>query len=251
MSRADVLRVDPAEIAAAVGDREFRRLMGLPRAVHLPEGVLHSMRGARQWYSIHGDPFVATRRVEVAAIGAASVTLATGAALPGRAIASLLSAQDSHAVVAVAVSAGPRVAAEATRSWVADRPDAGYALDRFAAAVAEGLLRHAFTRLCESLLPAREQLTRHLSPGCGHWDVAHQRDVMDVLIGTRPSSLGPIDLLESGALKPQHSMLAVFGVTRHARNRPPEAACRACDLDPCNFRRMPFAGDGPRLRVNP
>ncbi|NJD33085.1 MAG: hypothetical protein FIB04_14500 [Gammaproteobacteria bacterium] len=251
MTDAEVLRVAPAEIAAAVSDREFRRLMALPRTGDLPEGVLQSMRDARQWYSIHGDPFVATRRVEVAAIGAASVTLATGAALPGRAIASLLSAQDSHAVVAVAVSAGPRVAAEAAHSWSADRPDAGYALDRFAAAVAEGLLRHAFTRLCDSLLPEREQLTRHLSPGCGHWDIAHQRDVMDLLTGPRLARLGPMTLLESGALDPQHSMLAVSGVTRHGRSLTPGAACLACDLDPCTLRRMPFAGDGARQRVNP
>lgn len=258
MSGAARLPVAPAEIAAAVSDREFRRLLGLPRTGEVAGPEVQAMRDVRQWYTTHGDPFVATRRVEVVRIGPASVTLASGAELPGRAVASVFAAQAAHAAVAVAASAGPRIAAEAARSWQDGRPDAGYALDRFAAAVAEELLRHASTWLCDAFLPEGGQLTRHLAPGCGDWDIDHQRDVMALLSGGTPrdatggriASVGPVTLLDSGALQPQHSVLAVFGVSRHARKVTPEAACRACDLVACAFRRMPFAGCQTSMRVN-
>jgi hypothetical protein len=248
-----------AEIAAAVTEREFRRLLALPRRGSLPEGVLESMRAARRWYSAYGDPFVATHRVDVEEIGPSRVTLATGDVIGGDTLAEYLVAGDVHGIVVVAASAGTKVADEAARLWRDDRPDAGYALDRFAAAVAESLLLLASASLCESLSPRREQLLRHLSPGCGRWDIAHQRDLMRVLTGSSSSpareeavvTLGPVTLLESGGLSPQHSVLAAFGVTHRAHAATPEAACRDCDLDPCNLRRVPFARRNPGPRVTP
>ena len=65
---------------------------------------------------------------------------------------------------------------------------------------------------------------------------------------TEPASderlrLGPVELLTSGALDPPHSLLAVLGVTRkRLAAATPEDLCRACELEPCGFRRARFAG---------
>ena len=249
--------VRAAEVAAAVTEREFRRLLGWPRKGTLPAGAPESMQAARRWYAANGEPFVAMRRIDLAMIGPESVTLAGGDVLAGRALAEYLSAGDAHGLVVVAASAGASVAAEATRRWRDDRPDEGYVLDRFAAAVAEALLRHASAGCCDSSAPRRERLLRPVSPGCGRWDIVHQRDLMNLMAGgSSPpvrddarAAIGPVVLLESGALSPPHSVLAICGVTHRAPAVTPELACRDCDLDSCNFRRVPFARPNPRPRV--
>lgn len=259
MSAAECLDATASDIEAAVTDREFRRLLGLPRKGEVPEQVAATMRNARRWYAAHGEPFVAARRIALESIGRSSVTLAGGGALAGEALAVLLASNDARAVVAVAASAGASVAMESARLWADGRPDEAYALDRLAAAVAERLLLHAFSTLCESYSPAGEQLTRHLSPGCGGWEIDRQRDVMRLLNGNGfpdaasagTDALGPVTLLESGALSPQHSVLAMFGVSGLASTVTPEACCRACDLDPCSFRRVPPARENDRSEVQP
>ena len=60
------------------------------------------------------------------------------------------------------------------------------------------------------------------------------------------TALGPMALLPSGALRPQHSLLAALGVTRRSFAATPEDLCRSCDLDPCAFRRAPCATDNLR-----
>ena len=57
------------------------------------------------------------------------------------------------------------------------------------------------------------------------------------------TEVGPVRMLESGALHPQHSVMAAMGVTHRKVANSPELICRSCDLDPCNFRRAPFGGD--------
>ncbi|MFI5184192.1 MAG: hypothetical protein ACHQNV_07335, partial [Vicinamibacteria bacterium] len=126
--------------------------------------------------------------------------------------------------------------------------DEAFFLDRFAVAAAEGLVGWAAAELCRGSEPAGETLLPHLSPGCGHWDLADQHRLMGLLTGCTsddktPSaiaSLGPLSLLPSGALDPQHSVLAAFGVTRRVFAATPEDLCRSCDLDPCAFRRAPY-----------
>jgi hypothetical protein len=243
-----VTRFTATEIAATVPEHEYLRLLGLPRARALEGDLLARAEGARHWYASHGQPFVAARRVGLAALGPATVTLDDGTVLSGAAIADRLRSGEAHAVVALAASAGREIADEAARLW-ADKPDEAFFLDRFAVAAAEGLVRFVAASLCRESEPAGETLLPHLSPGCGHWDIADQHRLMGLLVGEPPGdrapagtvSLGPLSLLPSGALDPQHSVLAAFGVTRHAFATTPEALCRSCDLDPCAFRRAPFA----------
>ena len=125
-------------------------------------------------------------------------------------------------------------------------------------AVTERLVFWASGELCRAAAPSGETLLAHLSPGCGHWDLADQHRVMALLTGEKGPlgteetvRLGPIELLPSGALHPQHSVLAVLGVTRRKGTTTPEDLCRACDLDPCAFRRAPFAAAAPKALETP
>jgi hypothetical protein len=182
------------------------------------------------------------------------VTLETGEVIGGVALAEGLHAGEAHALIALAVSAGMEVAAEAARLWADDRPDESYFLDRFAAAVVEQLVWRASALLCGVATAAGEGLLPHLSPGCGRWDISAQHQLMALLTSsespaaaampspaedgpTRRAVLGPLTLLESGALKPQHSLLAALGVTRRAIVATPESSCRSCDLGGCRYRR--------------
>lgn len=236
-----------AELAAAVAERELLRLLGLPRGRGITGELRERTDAARGWYSASGRPFAAARRVAVTSVSASQVRLADGTGLRSRALADGLRAASGQAVLVLAVSAGREVAAEIARLWSADRPDEAYVLDRFAAGVAEALVLRASGDECRRLAPAGETLLSPLSPGCGDFDLAHQQQLAG-LLGAEPEPgervrLGPIGVLPSGALDPPHSLLAVLGVARGALASPsPDALCRACELDPCGYRRAPVSG---------
>ena len=149
MNPAIALPAPAAELAAAVPEREYLRLLGLPRGRALEGDLLDRANGAHDWYARHGQPFVATRRALVQSIGPDSVTLEAGTKLVSNALANRLREGES-------------------------------------------------------------------------------------------AGRGPIELLPSGALRPQHSVLAALGVTHRTFANTPEALCRSCDLDPCAFRRAPL-----------
>jgi hypothetical protein len=260
MSPATVLSIAAAEVAAAVPEREYRRLLRLPRGRSLPVAMSERAQAARRWYAIHGRPFVATRLEGLRAIGPGEVQLQSGPPLRSEALAARLRAGSAHALMVAVASAGPEVADEARRLWGAGRLDEAYFLDRLAAAIAEGLLVHVSSAACRSLVPRRERLLPHLSPGCGDWDLADQRRLMQLLAARgdppRPATrdaCGPVTLLASGALSPQHSVLAAFGVTYHAGAAVSVAAatCRSCKREPCDFRRVPFQRPALDSQVTP
>jgi hypothetical protein len=234
----------PAELAAAVGERELLRLLGLPRGRPLEGELRERADGAREWYAVHGRPFAVTRKVAVRDVTPTTVRLEGGGELRSSRLAEGLCATRGHAVLVLAVSAGREVAAEVARAWAEDRPDEAYFLDRFATAVTEALVLQASGAECRSASEAGETLLPPHSPGCGDFEIGDQHRLM-ALLGGRPAgaervALGPIELLSSGALDPAHSLLAVLGVTRHALPATtPETLCRGCELEPCAFRRAP------------
>jgi hypothetical protein len=232
-----------------VPEREYLRLLGLPRGRPLEGDLRERSEGARAWYAAHGAPFAAWRRIDVASLDAASVTLADGARFADPGLLERLHGGDAHALVALAVTAGPEVAAQAQRLWSEEKPDEAYFLDRFAAAVTERLVFRAAGEICRAGERQGETLLPHLSPGCGRWDLADQHRLMGLLAPA--PALGPIELLPTGALRPPHSLLAAFGVTRRPVRALPEDLCRSCALDPCAFRRAPFAGTAAALLETP
>lgn len=242
MTETIFMQATGAEIAASIAPREYNRLLQLPRDRELEGDLLDRAQSARNWYSTHGKPFIASRRVELTEIFSTSILLATGTQLNSMVLAQRLRAGESHALVILAASAGIAVAEEVSRHWAEGRPDEAFFLDRFAVAVTERLLYWSAATLCRAAEPEHETLMPHLSPGCGNWDIEDQHKLMSLLAGDS-ATLGPLQLLPSGALHPQHSVLAAMGVTHRNFANTPDQLCRGCDLHPCGFRRAPYAGE--------
>jgi hypothetical protein len=239
------LAASAAVLAAEVSESELLRLLGMPRGRTLEGDLRERADAARAWYAEHGRPFVAARRAKVRSCEPHSVQLEDGTELRSALLSDRLKHHDGHGLFALAASAGCSVADEVAHRWSTDRPDEAYFLDRFAVAVTERLVFWASGQLCRASEASGETLLPHLSPGCGHWDLADQHRVMAILTGAAaddeaPVRVGPIELLASGALHPQHSVLAVLGVTRRLVTATPDDLCRACDVSPCAFRRAPF-----------
>jgi hypothetical protein len=248
MQRPGALEPQPtgAELVAAVAERELLRLFGMPRGRRLEGELRERVDRARAWYAAHGRPFSTSRRVPLAGLEADEVALEGGVTLRCRSLAESLRSAGARAVAVLAVSAGREVAAEVKALWARECPDEAYVLDRLAAAVAEALVLRASGSSCRDASRAGETLLRVHAPGCSDFDLADQQRLMAVL-GAIPGAegrvaLGAIELLPTGALDPPQSLLAAAGLTRERLPAAsPEDLCRGCALDPCGFRRAPFA----------
>ena len=126
-------------------------------------------------------------------------------------------------------------------AWQDERPDDSYALNAYAAAATEQLLSAAGKVLCARAEETGDTLLQHYSPGYTGWDIGNQALVMS-LLKSQHRDLA-LNLLESGLLTPQKSMLAVLGITSHPELVPPDlVACTTCAQEGCQLRRRPFAG---------
>ena len=236
--------VEPAasDVAAQVMADEYARLLMIPRHKLVDADLAERARSARAWYAEHGRPWIGARRVDIARLEAASVTLATGHAFRSAALAERLRGAGAHAVVAVAVTAGAEAEAEYRRHWAEGRPDEGFFVERFAVGVTEQLVRFAAAWTCRESEAGGETALFHASPGCGSWPLEEQGELMSVLAGDETPAVGPVKMMPSGALTPVHSVLALVGLTRRPVAPTPADACRDCDLTPCGFRRAPYSG---------
>lgn len=243
MSRVE-WRPSGAELAAAVEEGEYHRLLGWPVDRPLDGALAAHAAEARAWYAASGQPWAATRRIEVRGVDAERVHLATGGSFEGAAFARRLADAESHAVVAAALTAGTDIEREARRRWAEGKPDEGFFFDRFGAAVAEALVRWLARQLCRDAEPAGETVLFHLSPGCGSWPLSEQRLLYGLLAVPGDEPTGPIRLLESGGLEPGPSLLAVLALSRRPGSATAVDGCRTCDLGGCAFRRAPYRRNG-------
>jgi len=246
MTETIFFQVMASDIANSVTPREYNRLLGLPRDRAIEGDLLERAEGARNWYALHGSPFVTSRRLDLQQVSDSNILVGPGVELRSLVLAQRLRAGQAHALVVMAASAGIEVAEEAARLWSEGRPDESFFLDRFAVAVTERLLFWTAATLCREAEPAHETVLPHLSPGCGNWDLGDQHKLMSLLTGG-DQTLGPLQLLPSGALFPQHSVLAAMGVTHLNLGVTPESLCRSCDWNPCAFRRAPYSGEALHL----
>lgn len=243
MSGLARIEPDGRALAGAIDPAEYARLLGVPRTRTLEGAVAERAAAARAWYAAHGRPWAGARRVGIARIGADTIALETGHAFRSQALSERLRSGGASGLVALAVSAGPEVDAESQRHWEQGRPDEGYFLDRFGAAVAEHLVFWATVWVCRESEMDGETVLAHLSPGCGDWDLEEQAKLMGLIAGGA-DGIGPLRMLPSGMMTPKSSVLAVRGLTRRKVEPSPTDACRSCDLSPCAFRRAPYRGAG-------
>jgi hypothetical protein len=95
--------------------------------------------------------------------------------------------------------------------------------------------------LCAWADPRGLAILPHYSPGYPEWDISEQASLASV-IGEKGRP-GPLDVLESGMLRPKKSLLAVFGVTAHVDRVERLTAlvpCERCSYGGCQFRRAPY-----------
>jgi hypothetical protein len=221
---------------------EYQRLLGYPPG-HVLDGRSRELAGwARAWYAEHGRPWAYAREVENVATDGASVGI-DGVNFQSDPLRQRLQQAAADGAVLAAVSAGPEIEREAQKLWREDKPDEYYFLEVLGSAVVERLTTMTGGRLCAWAEGRGMAVLPHYSPGYPEWDIAEQSWLLGLLkaAGNLP---GNLEALESGALRPKKSLLAVFGLTRHTGGVPrltELVACESCSLAACQYRRMPLA----------
>ena len=221
-------------IVRQVSSHELARLLGYPPGHSLSEEASALVTEALDWYAGNGRPRVVAAEHRLEAIRDDRVLL-DGITFQSGALADRFRKAEAASLVAVQITAGTEVDEEVSARWRRERPDAGYFLDRLAAAVVEHLTRWMQARLCLEKEAEGLSVTSHYSPGYRGWDI-DQQSVLYPLTSTGPTT---VMLLDSGMLFPKHSMLAVYGVGPNAVES--TSPCRTCDFTPCDFRRYAHA----------
>ena len=226
--------------AVEVPIAEYTRLLGFPRD-HVIDGRARELADwARAWYAEHGRPWVYAREAQEVSLRVESVQV-DGQPFASPRLCRTLSAAGAHSVALVAVSAGPEIEDQARRAWLDEKPDEYFFLEMLGSAVVEHLTTTSGARLCAWADGQGMAVLPHYSPGYPEWDIADQSKLFNLM---SPDALpGPIEVLESGMLRPKKSLLAVFGLTRHVdrvRHLSELVPCEQCSFTPCQYRRAPY-----------
>jgi hypothetical protein len=236
-----VIELSDVSPAIDVQPAEYLRLLGYPRGFTLEGRARELADWAREWYAEHGRPWTYARGVEGIRTDGSAVMIG-GVRFNSSRLASTLAAAGADRAFLVAVSAGPELEAEAQARWRDERPDEYFFLEVFGSAVVEHLVTTTGARLCAWADGARAAVLPHYSPGYPEWTIEDQANLLDLIRPALPAA-APLDVFESGMLRPKKSLLAAFGVTRYVdRVRPLSelSPCEGCSFSPCQFRRAPY-----------
>jgi hypothetical protein len=228
-----------AHPAVDVQTVEYQRLLGYPRGHGLEGRSGELAEWALAWYAEHGRPWAYARAAEGAATDSLSVAI-EGVRFQSEALRRRFAKAAADGAVLAAVSAGPELEQEAQRLWREEKPDEYYFLEVLGSAVVERLMVMTGERLCSWAEGRGAAVLPHYSPGYPEWDIAEQTPLLALLRGARTLP-GTLEALESGALRPKKSLLAVFGLTRHTsgvRRLTDVVACETCSLPACQYRRI-------------
>ena len=223
----------------AVPTDEYQRLLGYPRGRVLDGRARELSEWAREWYAENGRPWVYARQAESAGIGGGSLEI-EGVTFPSGRLRRQFEKVAAGSAILAAVSAGPELECEAQRLWREEKPDEYYFLEVLGSAVVERLIATTGARLCAWAETREMAVLPHYSPGYAGWDVAQQSRLLG-LVNAGGKLPGTLEALESGALRPKKSLLAVFPLTRHTegvRRLTELVACGNCTLAACEYRRI-------------
>ncbi|MGA7885841.1 MAG: hypothetical protein WCA44_08870 [Acidobacteriaceae bacterium] len=226
-----------------VAPEEYARLLGYPRG-HILEGRAKDLaEWARGWYGEHGQPWFYARQAENFSLAGDSI-LVDGVLFTSQRLHGTLQQAEAHSVVLVAVGAGQEAEEESRRLWEDEKPDEYFFLEIFGSAVVEHLTTTIRAHLCSWAEERGMAVLPHYSPGYPEWDVAEQPRLLDLILRTRSVEFpSPVEALDSGMLRPKKTLLAVFGLTRHAEHLRPLTSlipCESCSFGPCQYRRAPY-----------
>ncbi len=236
------------ELASTLPDvnvlhEEYVRLLGFPRGWMLEGRARELANWARAWYAENGRPWFYARHAESFAVTGDSIHI-DGVSFTSRRLQSTLQQAQAHSAILVAVGAGPEAEEEAGRRWEDEKPDEYFFLEVFASAVVEHMATATGARLCEWAEQHGMAVLPHYSPGYPEWDVAEQRRLLELMKRTREQPFpSPVEVFDSGMLRPKKTLLAVFGLTRHTerlRRLTVLVPCENCSFGPCQYRRAPY-----------
>ena len=234
----------------SVPEAEFKRLLGYPRQ-HVLEGRARELADStRQWYAENGRPWIYARSADAVELADERLKI-SGAEFSSKHLHDQFKAAEAHGAILVAVSAGAECEARARELWRAGKPDEYFFMEIFGSAVVEHLSAVASGRICGWADSQKMVALPHYSPGYSGWNVADQVKLWPLIRQNQPPDFpGPLEVLETGMLRPKKSLLAVFGITRHldkVRSGRHLVPCENCFLPNCQYRRAPCKHSPPRI----
>jgi len=222
-----------------VAEAEYLRLLGYPRGHVLSGRACELAAWARQWYTDHGRPWVYARQAAAVEAVAGAVRI-EGCAFHSERLRRTFEEAEAQSAILAAACAGPEAEREAQRLWLEEKPDEYFFLETFASAVTEHLITMLGAHLCNWAERQGTAILRHYSPGYPGWDVAEQPRLLALTGG---KLAGRLETLDSGALRPKKSLLAVFGIafnTASLDKLTSGVPCVNCSFHPCQYRRVPY-----------
>jgi len=233
-----------------VQEPEYQRLLGYPKT-HALEGRARELAdAARSWFSENGRPWIYARETSALELRGQTVRIGASEFSSGR-LHGLFAEAQTHSAVLVAVSAGKECEEHAQQLWSDGKPDEYFFLKVFGSAVVEHLVTLASGRICGWADENQVAVLPHFSPGYSGWDIAEQPKLWNLFRQNSGGSLpGELEALESGMLRPEKSLLAVFGLTRDlekARRFTRLIPCESCSLPNCRYRRAAYRRSWSKL----
>jgi hypothetical protein len=234
----------------SVQEAEFKRLLGYPRSHELEGRARELADSARQWYAEHGRPWIYARQADAVELAHERLKI-SGTEFSSKHLHDQFKAAEAHGAVLVAVSAGKECEEKARELWQAGKPDEYFFMEMYGSAVVEHLVTIASGRICGWADSQKMVALPHYSPGYSGWDVADQTKLWPLIRQNRTQDFpGPLEVMDTGMLRPKKSLLTVFGITRHldkvqsSRHLVP---CENCFLPNCQYRRAPYRHSPPRI----
>jgi hypothetical protein len=222
---------------------EYKRLLGYPADYEFDGRSQELIDWAANWYRQHGRPWVYARQVKGFSFDESGLKL-EAQSFHGHELLRNLNDADADGMIVAAVSAGPELEAAAQQAWREEKPDEYFFLEMYGSAVVEHLVTMAGAQFCAWGEGMQRGVLPHYSPGYGDWDIAEQVRLGEIIgCGTNPALPGPLEVLESGMLRPKKSLLAVFGLTsavEHAKALAGLLPCERCSFRSCQYRRKPY-----------
>jgi hypothetical protein len=222
---------------------EYARLLGYPRGYVLEGRAAELAEWARTWYAEHGRPWFYARQAETFELSGGAIRI-DGVAFSSNRLQSMLEQAGAHSVILVAVGAGCEAEEESRLRWEQEKPDEYFFLEMFGSAVVEHLATLAGARLCDWAEQNSMAVLPHYSPGYPEWDVAEQPRLLELIKQTRSERFpSPVEVFETGMLRPKKTLLAVFGLTRDTERLQRLTGlipCESCSFGPCQYRRTPY-----------
>jgi hypothetical protein len=228
---------------ADVQESEYQRLLGYPKNRVLDGRAGELVDMARQWFLTHGRPWIYAREISALELRNSKVLIG-GMEFLSKRLYGIFAEAQAHSTVLVAVSAGKECEERARELWNDGKPDEYFFLKVFGSAVVEHLVTQASGRICGWADENKMAALPHFSPGYSGWDISDQPRLWNLFRqhanGRFP---GELEVLESGMLLPEKSLLTVFGLTHDlekARRFIRLIPCESCSLPNCRYRRTAY-----------